>query len=436
MSRPQPTTDPFERYTDRANTVITLAHHHAWRRGWDSVDTEHLLLAIADAGSGTAAMALAALRVSLDYIRQETAALAQTGQGGTGKGTSTQFTAAASAVLDRARREANTMGHQYVATDHLLLALTAQTGSVAAQVLASLGVDADRLRAQVVQLLNAYTRARQTADEPAPEQVVAGRRFALPVALSRYNDDIAEARWQKELAIDDQDFEPAAAWRDEEKRLLAAKSDLVKSWADAIGTLALVDEIDRLYHQAEQLRDLLHHHDIPVELPVRDRSRDTVRRERRPPPTATPTAAGDRSTHARADHTVGQPAPPVDSAAEPVAVAPQDSVNVRGWLEGDHDQIALVRRFIAEAIHQNYYNFCWRFPLEQNTGYWYAFYGAHIPTAAVGWFAEQLGKLATLAPETADNQLRGLFIATRSDGETTHWLVRNRQVETAPGGPY
>src|SRR5262245_6596620 len=43
-------------------------HDRAWRGGWDRVDTEHLLLAIADAGDGTAAMALAALWISLDDI--------------------------------------------------------------------------------------------------------------------------------------------------------------------------------------------------------------------------------------------------------------------------------------------------------------------------------------------------------------------------------
>ena len=125
MSQPQPTTDRFERYTDRADAVIALAHYHAQRLRRDNIDTEHLLLAITEAGNGTAAMALAALGVSLDDVRRETQAPARAGHRRPGE--SIQFAVAASIVLDRAQHEADTMGHQYVGTDHLLLALTAQT---------------------------------------------------------------------------------------------------------------------------------------------------------------------------------------------------------------------------------------------------------------------------------------------------------------------
>jgi hypothetical protein len=435
MSQPRPTIDQFGRYTDRAQSVMARAHGHAQRLRQTSIDTEHLLLAITDAGEGTAAMALAALNISLVAIRRETTSQASSGQ--TTPGKSIRMSAAASAVLDRAEREADTLGHHYVGTDHLLLALATQTGSLAALVLAGLSLSDDRLRAVVRDLLNAYPQGRRTGEEPTPERVVAGRRFALPAAHGSYNEDIGEARWQKELAIDAEHFEAAAAWRTEEKRLRAGKRDLINNWAAGIDTVALVDEIDRLYRQADRLRDLLHEHGITAGEPT-DPGKGNGRRERRPPK---PIPASDRSVTNRsvdtpADHaTVGKHAPSVAATAEPVVSAHQDSVNIRGWLEGNHDQIALVKQLIEDTIHQRWHNFSWKFPPEQLTGHWYALYGAHIGTASVDWFHEQLRQFATLAPASADNQLRGLFIATSSKGETIQWHVKNRQVHTVPGDP-
>jgi hypothetical protein len=83
--------------------------------------------------------------------------------------------------------------------------------------------------------------------------------------------------------------------------------------------------------------------------------------------------------------------------------SPQNSVNIRGWLEGDHQ---------------------------------YAYDGARLNIASMDRFAEQLGQLAALAPKTADSPLRGVFVATRRNDKTFHWLVRNRQVVAVPGDPY
>jgi hypothetical protein len=431
MSQPAPSTDPLGRYTHRARTVLALAHDRARRLRRAEVDTEHLLLAITDVGDSNAAMALAALSIPLDNLRSRTQANSGTGQGGPGK--SVPLSTAVSAVFERAQHEADTMGHHYAGTDHLLLALTAHTDSVAARVLAEIGVTGDRLRPEVARLFHAHPRARQTSDEPTADQIIGGRRFALPTELNAHNRDITEARHQKELAIDDQDFEAAAAWRDEEKRLLAAKKDLAGSCAATIGMTGLVDELDRLYRQADRLRDLLHRHGIPVDHPEPGQRESAAQRERRPPPAhASTTATGEQPLEAAAEHrpAVVPPAPTV-----PVPVAPQDGVNIRGWLEGDEEHIALVRRHIAATVHERWHNFSWTFPPRQVNGHWYAFYGAHLHATSAGWFADQLREFAALAPDTSNDQLRGMFAATAPNHATIRWIVQDRQVVTAPGDP-
>ncbi|MBU6347060.1 MAG: ATP-dependent Clp protease ATP-binding subunit [Actinomycetales bacterium] len=68
------------------------------------------------------------------------------------------------------------------------------------------------------------------------------RRMTAPPELREFDDKIADARKQKESAIDAQDFERAAALRDDEKNLIAAKAVREKEWKE--GDLDVVAEVD------------------------------------------------------------------------------------------------------------------------------------------------------------------------------------------------
>ncbi|MGA8987896.1 ATP-dependent Clp protease ATP-binding subunit [Aeromicrobium sp.] len=69
------------------------------------------------------------------------------------------------------------------------------------------------------------------------------RRMATPPELKEFDDKIADVRRRKEGAIDAQDFEAAAALRDEEKKLINAKGEREKAWKSGdLDTVAVVDE--------------------------------------------------------------------------------------------------------------------------------------------------------------------------------------------------
>jgi ATP-dependent Clp protease ATP-binding subunit ClpC len=69
------------------------------------------------------------------------------------------------------------------------------------------------------------------------------RRMTAPPELREYDDRIAEARKEKESAIDGQDFERAASLRDKEKNLIAEKADREKNWKDGdLDVASVVDE--------------------------------------------------------------------------------------------------------------------------------------------------------------------------------------------------
>jgi ATP-dependent Clp protease ATP-binding subunit ClpC len=69
------------------------------------------------------------------------------------------------------------------------------------------------------------------------------RRMATPPELKEFDEKIADVRRRKEGAIDAQDFEAAASLRDEEKKLINAKSEREKAWKSGdLDTVAVVDE--------------------------------------------------------------------------------------------------------------------------------------------------------------------------------------------------
>jgi ATP-dependent Clp protease ATP-binding subunit ClpC len=68
------------------------------------------------------------------------------------------------------------------------------------------------------------------------------RRMTAPPDLREFDEKIAQTRRDKESAIDAQDFEKAAALRDTEKKLLAAKAEREKQWK--AGDMDVVAEVD------------------------------------------------------------------------------------------------------------------------------------------------------------------------------------------------
>jgi ATP-dependent Clp protease ATP-binding subunit ClpC len=141
----------FERFTDRARRVVVLAQTEARDLGHNYIGTEHILLALIDEGQGVAAKALEAMGIDQDVARQRVEEITGHGQGAS-EG-HIPFTPRAKKLLELALREALQLGHHYIGTEHILLALIREGDGVGAQVLVGLGADLDRTRQQVIQLL-------------------------------------------------------------------------------------------------------------------------------------------------------------------------------------------------------------------------------------------------------------------------------------------
>ena len=141
----------FEKFTDRARKVMSLAQGEAQSLGKMYVGTEHLLLALIKEGDGIAAKALASLDVTYDEtlatVKQISSEDLQSTSGG-----HIPFTPRAKRVLEDAYRETMTQGQTYIATEHLLLGIVSESDSIAMTALGRMGVSADAVRNAVAEL--------------------------------------------------------------------------------------------------------------------------------------------------------------------------------------------------------------------------------------------------------------------------------------------
>ncbi|NQT22768.1 MAG: ATP-dependent Clp protease ATP-binding subunit [Candidatus Omnitrophica bacterium] len=142
----------FNRFTERARKVILLAKEEAKRFNHDYIGTEHILLGLVREGEGVAAAVLASMGLSPGKIRIEVEKFVQPGPSTIIQG-DIPFTPKAKKVIELAMDEARNLGHNYIGTEHLLLGLIREGEGVASQVLMSLGLDLDRVRMEVMNLL-------------------------------------------------------------------------------------------------------------------------------------------------------------------------------------------------------------------------------------------------------------------------------------------
>src|SRR5947208_1079684 len=158
----------FERFTDRARRVVVLAQEEARLLNHNYIGTEHILLGLISEGEGVAAKALESLGISLEAVRQQVEEII--GTGSSSPQGHIPFTPRAKKVLELSLREALQLGHNYIGTEHILLGLIREGEGVAAQVLQKLGADLNRVRQQVIQLLQGYAgKGEGQPGEAAPQ---------------------------------------------------------------------------------------------------------------------------------------------------------------------------------------------------------------------------------------------------------------------------
>ena len=142
----------FEKFSERARRVLSLAQDEAQRFNHNYIGTEHILLGLVRETEGVAARVLDGLSVDLTKVRSAVEFIIGRGerpaQGEIG------LTPRAKKVVELAVDEARRMNHTYIGTEHLLIGLLREGEGVAAGVLESLGVNLEKVRAETHRILS------------------------------------------------------------------------------------------------------------------------------------------------------------------------------------------------------------------------------------------------------------------------------------------
>jgi Clp amino terminal domain, pathogenicity island component len=153
----------FERFTEHARTVVILGQEEARTLGHQYIGTEHILLGLLRDEEGLAARILESLDITAERVRAQVRRIVVPGEDVMfGQ---IPFTPRAKKVLQLALREALSLGHDYIDTEHILLAIVRESDGVAARILLDFDVDSERIRDEVLRLHPDAPRRAQMAIE-------------------------------------------------------------------------------------------------------------------------------------------------------------------------------------------------------------------------------------------------------------------------------
>lgn len=214
----------FDKFTNRAKQVIKLAKKEAQRLNHNYLGTEHVLLGLMKLGQGIAVNVLKNMNLDYDTLRAEIERIV-------GFGPEIQvygdpaLTGKVKKVFELANEEAANLNHNYVGTEHLLLALLRQTDGVAAQVMENLNINLKDVRKEVIKELETFnlqlppmgatsTSTPSPGAPPRPQERISSSpaNDKMP-ALRAYGHDLTEM-------CRDGKMDPVIGRRDEVERLI------------------------------------------------------------------------------------------------------------------------------------------------------------------------------------------------------------------------
>ena len=171
----------FEKFSERARRVLTLAQEEAQHLNHSYIGTEHILLGLLREEEGVAAKVLTNLNVGLGKVRSGVEFII--GHGEKPSSGEIGLTPRAKRVIELAIDEARNLGHNYIGTEHLLLGLLHEGGGVAAGVLDSFGITQEQVRTETSRILS----------QNVPKSREGGRGQSRTPALDQLSVDLTAA---------------------------------------------------------------------------------------------------------------------------------------------------------------------------------------------------------------------------------------------------
>ncbi len=167
----------FERMTERARQSVVLAQESARTLKHNYIGTEHVLLGLIREEEGLAAKVLVSLGLSEEKVQEQIIKIVGAGLDVTSG--QIPFTPRAKKVLELSLREALSLGHNYIGTEHVLLGLIRENEGVAARILLDFDADSEKVRNEVIRMLSGPGPTRRLESEDGSKDVIVGYRAAV-----------------------------------------------------------------------------------------------------------------------------------------------------------------------------------------------------------------------------------------------------------------
>src|SRR5438067_4550101 len=142
----------FEKFTGRGRQVIVFAQQEAQALQHNYIGTEHFLLGLLRDEEALGARALESLDITAEKVRAQVIRIV--GSGEEVSSGQIPFTPRAKKVLELSLREALSLGHNYIGTEHILLGLVRENEGVAARILLDFDADSEKIRNELIRMLS------------------------------------------------------------------------------------------------------------------------------------------------------------------------------------------------------------------------------------------------------------------------------------------
>ncbi len=212
----------FERFTERARQVVVLAQDEARALKHNYIGTEHILLGLLREEEGLAARVLESLDITVEEVRAQVARIV--GQGDEVTTGQIPFTPRAKKVLELALREALSLGHNYIGTEHILLGLVRENEGVAARILLDFDADAEKIRNEIIRMLSGPGRRQGAGAAGGP----AGEKSKSSKLLDQFGRNLTKQSTEGKL-------DPVVGRQNEIERLMQILSRRTKNNPVLIG---------------------------------------------------------------------------------------------------------------------------------------------------------------------------------------------------------
>ena len=185
-----------DRLTEKAKEALNYAAEAALEMGQNYVGTEHLLVGLIRESDGVAGKILEANEISDEQVIEKINALIGTGE--PISGITPEATPRTKRVIQNSYVEARRMGHSYVGTEHLLIAVLRESESIAVKILLELGISPQKLYNEILGLLSDGGAGTEAGDAPGGAHHGKGGKSNTPT-LMKFGRDLTKMASEDKL---------------------------------------------------------------------------------------------------------------------------------------------------------------------------------------------------------------------------------------------